>query len=379
MGKEFTVFFDCHSFDTGWQGTTTYLAGVLNALPKVAAHRAPNLDLRIVCAAQDEDAIRRCVVTDFDFVPIRSGFFYRNVIDIPKALRKTRADLVVSQYVRPLFSSCPTMSVIHDVLFLDFPESFSWTYRTVRKLLFGWSARQSSFVSTVSRYSAERIAAHYRIDQSRILIIPNGVDPDFIAAEKQPQMHNARSTMRLLSVSRLEKRKRHEWGIVAIDALAEDGIDSKLTIVGGGDGDYAAELRALVEEARVERGRHITLKSGLSIEELVNEYTNTDLFLFPSEAEGFGIPIIEAAAAGLPCVCSNGGALEELEGQFSGISFLSGDAHAFLVAVRTVAANLEDYRTAAAKKRKMVAATYNWESAAEAYLTLMLGLQRGTK
>lgn len=370
MGSPFRVFFDCHSFDAGWQGTTTYLAGILNALPGAVARVAPHLDLRLICAAQHEDSIRRHVVADIDFVPIRSGFLHRNLIDIPRALRHTSADLVISQYVRPFFSDCPTISVIHDVLFLDHPECFSWSYRTLRKLMFGWSAHRSSVVSTVSRYSAERIAAHYGIDVSSILIIPNAVDPAFVAAEMKPSSSNAQTRLRLLSVSRLERRKRHEWGVAAMDALAEDGIDSEFTIVGSGDGDYATELRALVEEKRNRHGRQITLKSGLSFDELISEYARADLFLFPSDAEGFGIPVIEAAAAGKPCVCSTGGALAELGGQFSGIGFPAGNMPAFLTAVRSVATNLDTYRDAAAKKRKTVAETYTWETAAEAYVTL---------
>ena len=375
MGNDFRILFDCHSFDTAWQGTTTYLAGILNELPGAAARLMPELHLQIICAAEREDNIRRHVGIDFEFVPIRIGFIHRNLVDIPNALRRTGADLAVSQYVRPFISPCPTLSIIHDVLFLDYPKSFPWSYRTVRKWLFRWSAHRSSLVSTVSRYSAGRIAVHFGIKTSDILIVPNAVDAAFVAvASKSPVTSDG--PLRLLSVSRLERRKRHEWSIRAMDALAADGIQSELTIVGSGDGPYADELKREVEEARTQRTRKISMKSGISISELAAEYARADIFLFPSEAEGFGIPVIEAAAAGTPCVVSSGGALVEFDGYFQGASFAAEEFPAFLTAVQSVAKNLAILRDRARSNRTAVAECFTWTAAAEGYIEAIRRLER---
>ena len=374
MKNNFNIFFDCHSFDTGWQGTTTYLAGLLNALPEAARRRAPELDVRIICAAKQEVNVRRYVHVPFDFVPVHSSFLRRNLVDIPLALRRTRADLVVSQYVRPFVSPCPTVSVIHDVLFLDHPESFSQRYIALRRLMFGWAARHSSVVSTVSSYSARRIASHFGIKPQHILIIPNAVDQIFSAKRHDIDTMVGQRPLRLLSVSRLERRKRHEWGIEAMQALSENGIDSEYTIVGGGEGVYATELRAHIALA-IDNGRRVTLKSGISSEALLAEYQRSDIFLFPTEAEGFGIPLIEAAAAGSPCVVSDGGALIEFQGQFAGQSFPSGDLPAFLSAVLKVASNLDALRAEAETKRTSVAAAYSWDEVANAYVDLVLRIK----
>ena len=378
MGKEVRIFFDCHSFDTGRQGTTTYLGGVLNALPAVAARLAPDIDLKLICAAQDEARVRSQVNVEFDFVPIRTGFVRSNLRDIPVALRRTGADLAVSQYVRPFISPCPTMSIIHDVLFLDYPESFSWSYRAIRKQMFRWSAHRSTFLSTVSRYSAERISANFGIPMSDILIIPNAVDREFRFAARKGLLEFPTTPVRLLSVSRLERRKRHEWGIYAMDALAEDGIKSELTIVGGGDGVYAEDLRNAIEEARMKRGLQISTKSDLSVADLIAEYVRADIFLFPAEAEGFGIPVIEAAAVGTPCVISTGGALAEFEDHFCGVSFPSDDLEAFITGIRSVTTNLPKFREGALANRQHVSETYTWEAAAEGYVNVIRHLEAAT-
>lgn len=378
MSSAFTIFFDCHPMDSGFQGTTTYLAGVINALPAAAAQHAPALDLKIICAAQTKESVARHVKVDFEFVPIKYGFLQRNFIDIPRALRRTGANLVVSQYVRPFFSPCPTMSVIHDVLFLDYPESFSWSYRTVRRLLFGWAARNSTIVSTVSDYSAKRIGNHFGIDASEILVSPNAVDPVFFHTATKPAETATTGPIRLLSVSRLERRKRHEWGIAAVESLVAEGIDSELTIVGSGEGAYADELRAMIGDARTTRGLKIKLKSNVGFSDLVTEYANCDVFLFPSEAEGFGIPVIEAAAAGKPCVCSNGSALAELEPHFCGVSFPPGDIPAFLAAVQKVVTNLDHYSAVAKAQREAVAVAFNWKEAAKKYVAVLNNLKEET-
>jgi glycosyltransferase involved in cell wall biosynthesis len=371
----FTIFFDCHSFDTGWQGTTTYLAGVLNALPAAAARGAPHINLRIVCAARDEAAIRRHVGVNFDFLRINTGFGRRNLLDIPAALMRTRADLVVSQYVRPFFSPCPTLSVIHDVLFLDYPGSYSKSYRKVRRSLFSWSARRSHFVSTVSTYSAKRISAHFKIDPSRILITPNAVDPAFLSEERKTRPTTAGGPIRLLMVSRFEQRKRVEWGIEAMDALAEAGVSCELTIVGSGEGRYAESIRRLVDVAKTRRGHSISVKAGLSIADLVSEYGRSDLFLFPAEAEGFGIPVIEAAAVGTPCVISDGGALAGFNGHFCGATFPSHDKEAFLSSVKSVVHRLPELKIQAAENRHRVSKTYSWSVAAQPYVDVIRQLR----
>ncbi|MDV7144337.1 glycosyltransferase family 1 protein [Tropicimonas sp. TH_r6] len=372
MSRPFRILFDAHTFDAGWQGTTTYLAGVLNALPEAMERQAPGQKVEIFCAAAAAEPISQSVTTPYTFIPIRTGFIARNAVDIPRVAAEVGADLVVSQYVRPFRSSCPTLSVIHDVLFLDYPDNFSWTFRKIRELVFGWSARHSTMVATVSRYSAERIEAHFGIPSESILLTPNSVDPAFASAER-PRNSTGQRPLRLLSVSRLERRKRHEWGIRAVERLKQAGIAAEYLIIGGGEGPYADRLEAEVASAR-EAGLSVDLKGGVSFRDLVAAYSRADLFLCPSESEGFGIPVIEAAAAGTPCVVSDGGALAEFDGLFEGESFPAENEEAFLSAVERVAADIEICLDQAATRRHEIADRYQWSNVADVYATAVLEL-----
>jgi len=367
------LLFDCHSFDTPWQGTTSYLSGLINALPGAVERRARDLRLELYCAARHEINIRRHVHEPAIWVPAASGFLRRNMWDIPRALRRLDIDIVVSQYVRPFLSPCPTVSVIHDVLFLDNPDLFARGYVATRKILFRWSARTSDCVTTVSTYSATRIATHFGIPQEDIHVIPNGVHSGLFAGAQSRETVSGRP-VRLLSVSRLEQRKRHEWGIEAIRTLSSLGISAEYTIVGHGQGRYAKDLRQMVQQAALD-GLRVQIKEGLGMQQLAEEYTRADIFICPSAIEGFGIPVAEAIASGLPCVVTDGGALAAFRGRFAGHMSARDDQSSFISGVVDVAQALPHYVTTARHWREDAMQRYGWPHIADSFLDMTMQMQ----
>jgi len=362
--RQLRLLIDCHTFDVGPQGTTTFLAGVLNALPGVSAQTG-GPDVKLFCAARSYEAVERFLTVPFHYVPMTGGFVRRNAVALPRLARETDADWVVSQYVRPFRVNARTASVIHDVLFLDFPALFGWSYRAIRRVTFGWAARHSDAVITVSNYSRDRIAHHFGRPASAIDVVYNAVGNQFIErAAAQAYSERAPGPLRLLMVSRLERRKRQDWCIVAAVRLAGEGCDVVLDLVGTGHDAYADEVRAL---AAANPGI-IRLRERIDDEALVAIYNKADLFLFPSECEGFGIPVIEAAALGLPCLVADNTALKELRPAFVGPSFTGSSAEELANAVRATLADIDTLRRNARAMGARVPALYNWNEAARQML-----------
>ena len=83
------------------------------------------------------------------------------------------------QYVTPFFKNTKFAVTTHDVLFNDFPNSFSWSYRNLRNFLFKKSLQNSEIKCTVSPYSQQTIAKYYHLEESELTITPNAVDIDF--------------------------------------------------------------------------------------------------------------------------------------------------------------------------------------------------------
>lgn len=359
------LLFDCHTFDAGPQGTSTFLAGLLNALPAAAQRR--DRPVSLLCAAQDRAAVERFVRVDHRYFPIDKGFAARNLKSLPR-LTAGNVDAVVSQYVRPFWSHAPTVSVIHDVLFLDYPDLFGWRYRTSRRLLFGWAARHSDVVVTVSEYSRARIAHHFGMSPDRIDVLPNAVEVSGDPAPTRPGA--AGDPVRLLYVSRFEPRKRQEWCVEAACALAAAGRRVELTLVGNANGDYAASIRSLIE-ARRREGLTIRIASDVSDAALSQLYRDTDLFLFPSACEGFGIPVIEGAAYSVPGVVAANTAMTELSSDYAGVATAASDSAAFSAAVGDAVGRLASLRAAAVEQAPRTRAKYRWSAVATDFLALL--------
>lgn len=358
------LLFDCHTFDAGPQGTTTFLAGLLNALPGAA--RARRRKLELTCAAGDPANVARFTAAPCRFVAMPGGFLARNLLGLPRLTRDPAVGAVVSQYVRPFRSGVPTVSVIHDVLCLDFPALFGWRHRMIRKLLFGWAARHSDVVMTVSDYSRGRIAHHFGIDPARIDVVPNAVavTGPLPAAERNP------GPLRLLYVSRFETRKRQEWCVSTANALATNGREVELTLVGHAEGAYADHVRAEIAATQVP-GAAVTIRSDVSADELARLYSETDLFLFPSGGEGFGIPVIEAAAHGVPCVVAANTAMIELAGHYAGVPVTGEDCADFIAAVTDAVDRLATLRAAALVQAPLTRAAWRWPEVARAFLAIL--------
>lgn len=376
LKRKLRLLFDAHTFDMEPQGTSTFLAGLINALPSIVAEHFPGVELEIHCAAASAFSVTSYIKVPHTFHQIKTGFVIRNVFGLPRLARRINADVVTSQYVRPAWVPNHSIAIIHDLLFVDFPEQFSATYRISRQVLFGLSARFSSKVFTVSEYSRERVAYIYNIDAKRIGILPNAIDAAAHKPDPVAVAATGKKSLQLLYVSRLEQRKRHEWCVRAFEMLLQEGRDVRLTLIGGGGGDYANQLRQELAGLSTKHGGRLTHLEGISQAQLQNAYACADVFLFPSLGEGFGIPVIEAAAQGVPCVVTDGSALAELSPFYAGASFKPDDFPQFLLTIRHIIDNLDQYKTAAQENISNVTSYFSWDVTAQRFMASVLEMDR---
>lgn len=232
---------------------------------------------------------------------------------LPRLQRRYDLNILHTQHVMPLFLSCATAVTIHDILFERFPEYFTKTFVWRSRLLMRQAARAASHVFTVSDYSKAEIGAAYNVPLSKMTVIHNGVDTEGFASPADDsaylQARGLEARKYILTTGRLEPRKNHKALIRAYANLACGEIP--LVIVGQRDFGYS-ELFKLIDTLGLLERVHVL--EDVDDIELKALYRQAGMFAYPSFAEGFGMPPLEAMAAGTPVIVSNTTALPEVTG-----------------------------------------------------------------
>ncbi len=302
------IFVDCHVFDGSFQGTTTYLKGMyLEMIKDKSLHYffAANNVQKIESVFGAHENVHYLKYSSYNK-------FYRLLIDIPRLIKENNIDFAHFQYIVPPIKNCKYINTIHDVLFLDYPNYFAISYQIRNKWLFKWSARKSDINLTVSEFSKQKIQQYFKIQD--ILITPNAVDPIFYepydkAIAKQNVKDAYNLDKYLLYISRWEPRKNHD---TLLKVFVENQFYKEFSLVFIGDKSivndaYNAYYETLSEEIKA---KILTLNK-VDFQQLVTILRGADLSVYPTYAEGFGIPPLESLAAGIPTACSNTTAMQD--------------------------------------------------------------------
>jgi glycosyltransferase involved in cell wall biosynthesis len=301
---------DAHVLQGKFQGSRTYLWNLYRAY----LERRPAHDAIFFGDWRGEAPFGESHVhTDF---PSRSRL-RRILVDAARTSRDHRIGVFHCQYIAPFGLKIPTVVTIHDILFESHPTYFDFAQRLRNRLLVRRSANMAAQVHTVSEYSRQAICSIYGIDPERVFVVPNGVDTAlFHPVDREASIARVLARRGLLdpivSVGRLEPRKNHLSLLKAYENVCRDRPQTgPLVLVGQPDFHFKSVFTAI--EQHPFRAR-IHILSDVSDEELPDLYRAAALFAYPSFAEGFGIPPLEALACGVPTICSNTTSIPEVVG-----------------------------------------------------------------
>jgi len=302
--KQINLFVDMHVLDGIPQGSVTFLAGLYSGLINDSR-------FQLFVGSKDRDIARDFIKSD-NFIHIKyngdSGL-RRLLFTIPKILKEYRIDVAHFQYIIPLQKRCRYIVTIHDLLFLEFPEKFPLIYRIKNTFLFYLSAKRADIVTTVSEYSRNSIHHYFKMPLTGIKVTPNVFHQRIEKYEPVTELADKRF---ILYVSRIEPRKNQARLIKVWKELSlyNQLIDLVLVGVEGlKDKEFISELKLLSETQK----NHFHWFTDVSNEKLFWLYQKCSLFVYPSGAEGFGIPPLEAAIFGAKVICSNTTAMNEFD------------------------------------------------------------------
>ena len=197
---------------------------------------------------------------------------------------------------------------IHDLVIWENPELVPLPNRMVRALrkMAELGITRADAVAVLTDSSRDRLIERLAINPEKVFVCPNIVKPIF---EQKQSTHRDQNLM--IVVGTISHRKNPSTAIKAFARIVDRFPDSKL-VIAGAKGDAYDEIMRLIPTH--DPGNKIEIVHGLSDQQLVDLYNKAALLIIPSRYEGFGIPIIEAMANGLPVVASTIEVFKEVGG-----------------------------------------------------------------
>jgi glycosyltransferase involved in cell wall biosynthesis len=274
----------------------------------------------LLCRPGDVDFVR-ALGPCFEACVERAGnYSVREQISVPLALRRSKVDLFhAPHYVVSPLTRVPFVVTIHDCIHLRFPQYLpnrrALLYaRTMMQL----AARRARRVLTVSQASKLDILHYLHIPADKVEVVPNALDERLATPPTEAEIARVRERFLLTSpfvlyTGNIKPHKNIDRLIEAYALLRRrGGFDHvKLLIIGEEVSKYP-NLRRLVH--RFQLHPHVRFFGFVPDETLAALYRLASVFVFPSLYEGFGLPPLEAMAAGAPVITSNVSSLPEVVG-----------------------------------------------------------------
>lgn len=257
-------------------------------------------------------------VTDDSIAYLEMPMAVTPIVDqrtIPSLLRADPHDVFFSPYPKgPWNAPCPTIVVAHDMHPLVLPAG-QGGLSTLPRLWFRWyigkSLRRASRVVTVSEASANDIVDCLGVGRDRLTVIHEEVDARFLGLRSEGTLEalGVRSPY-FLAVGRICPQKNQETILRAWARTESDADGARLVFAGSGPD--RERLESLAGQLGV--SDRVVWAGGVPDDALAELYRGATALLQASVIEGFGLPVAEAMAMGIPVVVSSGGSLPEVAG-----------------------------------------------------------------
>jgi glycosyltransferase involved in cell wall biosynthesis len=271
------------------------------------------------------------------------------------------------QYTSPVGCSVPLVVSVHDVSYLEHPQYFTRFRSTQLRYTVGRTVQAAARILTPSEFSRKAILRHYKLDERKVVVVPNAVSSSFRPVDRESaaaiieEKFGIRGPF-VLTVGDLQPRKNHLGLLHAFEETLRQHphLPHRLVFVGK-ETWYSKELHRAVLRSNVAGRVHFT--NFVEDPDLLHFYGACHLFVFPSFYEGFGLPILEAMACGRAVACSSSTAMPEVANA-AGILF---DPYSIPEMARAIADVLldDEMRVRLERLGTHRAASFTWERAAQ--------------
>lgn len=244
--------------------------------------------------------------------PVRIGWMQMRAA---RALAAVKADVAhFTNGMIPLASPVSTVVTIHDLSLKLHPECHPVRRLLLNRPLMQVAMRQASAIVTVSNSTRRDLLRLHGVSADRVSVVHEAASPAFTPIRERERLEPVRAKYRLpdrfvLYVGTIEPRKNLGRLMAALALARAQGVPHHLVCVGP-YGWASRDLAGSIDKLGLTPYVHFT--GYVPFEDLPAIYNLGELFVFPSLYEGFGLPVVEAMACGIPVITANSSSLGEI-------------------------------------------------------------------
>ncbi|MBI1805770.1 MAG: glycosyltransferase family 4 protein [Ignavibacteria bacterium] len=293
-------------------GIGTYIQQLTRAL----AQRSSPFSFVMYVSSADEEKIRFPPGWKRELVQYKK-YSAQEILRLGYDARKAGADIFhAPHYTLPIGLCQKSVVTIHDLIHLRFPSYHNVFKRSYAWAMFRHAVTNSGAVITDSEFIRQDILRTFSVNEKKIHVTHLGVSEDFAPMRDSTRGHDFRSRYRLVNpyilyVGSLKPHKNIPFLFRAFKNISTKQRDIDLVMIG----ERVSEHKRLTHEINILGIQNRVKELGeVSSADLISAYSLAEVFVLPSEYEGFGFPALEAMACGTPVVVSNAGSLPEIVG-----------------------------------------------------------------
>ncbi len=267
----------------------------------------------------------------------------------------------------------PVIEIVHHPITKDYEYDLQFSRGIIQKLSkWRWFsflkmqkrvASKLHVISTPSLNSKKDIEKDFNVPRENIVVIPNGIDH----IKFSPKNSINRTKGQLITTASADvPLKGLDFTLKAIALLKEDFPQVRLIVIGAPR--LGGHTERLIQKLKIEA--NIVYKSNLTKEEIAIEYAQSNIAIVSSLYEGFGFPVGEAMACGIPLIATNVASIPEITNIFAEL-IPARDSKSIELAIRNILSNPSKYQIRADAGREYIIENFDWQKIAKSYESLI--------
>ena len=310
-------------------------------------------------------------------IPVKAVNLLRRLgLNLPfEFLAKNRGDVYLfpNFIAQPSIFGIPSITVIHDLAFLEKPDTVSEKNRKDLARFVPTVLRKSKHIIANSQGTKQRIIDRYKISEGRISVVTPAINHQTFYPRLEKDVSAVRRKYRLparyiMYTGTLDPRKNVEGILHSYAALDKKLKKEYGLVLAGGKGWKDESILATIDELRA-AGESILTTGYVPDKDLPSIYTGASLFVYPSFYEGFGIPLLEAMACGVPVISADNTSLPEVVGS-AGLYVKAEDEEGLTLLMERVLTN-SGLASQLREKGFKQAKKFSWEKSAQELLAVL--------